>query len=230
MLGIDSVEYDPTDSGTIGDSDTVGSHTLAGDGTPITTTTVASDEGLDVFLINASIVVTATDLDIRDLTHVSDSVEIGDGTDTMGVNADGSINVVATATDLDIRDLTHVSDSVRLGDGSSLLTSTLVGSDQALDVFNVNDPGTANSSILSTQKDVTTVSGVILAAELAARKRMWFQNVGTRAVFAGAPAVTTANGIRMRPGSILEIAIGASISLHAVAAAGTQDTRVLEAA
>jgi hypothetical protein len=41
-----------------------------------------------------SITVDATDLDIRDLTHVSDSVKIGDGTDFLAVNSDGSINVV----------------------------------------------------------------------------------------------------------------------------------------
>jgi len=41
-----------------------------------------------------SITVDATDLDIRDLTHVSDSVKIGDGTDFLAVNTDGSINVV----------------------------------------------------------------------------------------------------------------------------------------
>lgn len=40
-----------------------------------------------------SITVDAADLDIRDLTHVSDSVKIGDGTDLMAVNTDGSINV-----------------------------------------------------------------------------------------------------------------------------------------
>lgn len=43
-------------------------------------------------------VVTATDLDIRNLTHVSDSVQIGDGTDLLTVNADGSINVVVNST------------------------------------------------------------------------------------------------------------------------------------
>lgn len=41
-----------------------------------------------------SITVDSTDLDIRDLTHVSDSVKIGDGTDFLAINADGSINVV----------------------------------------------------------------------------------------------------------------------------------------
>lgn len=48
---------------------------------------------LGVTISNASIAVTATDLDIRDLTHVSDSVKIGDGTDFLAVAADGSIAV-----------------------------------------------------------------------------------------------------------------------------------------
>lgn len=41
-----------------------------------------------------SITVDSIDLDIRDLTHVSDSVKVGDGTDLLAVNTDGSINVV----------------------------------------------------------------------------------------------------------------------------------------
>jgi len=45
-----------------------------------------------------SITVDASDLDIRDLTHVSDSVGIGDGTDTLEVNTDGSINVVVAGS------------------------------------------------------------------------------------------------------------------------------------
>jgi len=39
-----------------------------------------------------SITVVATDLDIRDLSHSQDSVKIGDGTDFLAINADGSIN------------------------------------------------------------------------------------------------------------------------------------------
>jgi hypothetical protein len=41
-----------------------------------------------------SITVDAVDLDVRDLTHVSDSIKVGDGTDFLSVNTDGSINVV----------------------------------------------------------------------------------------------------------------------------------------
>ena len=51
-----------------------------------------------VNIVDASVVVTATDLDIRDLTHVSDSVKIGDGTDLLAVNTDGSINVNIVST------------------------------------------------------------------------------------------------------------------------------------
>ncbi len=43
-----------------------------------------------------SITVDASDLDIRDLSHSQDSVKIGDGTDFLAVNTDGSINVVVT--------------------------------------------------------------------------------------------------------------------------------------
>jgi hypothetical protein len=68
-----------------------------GNGTNLlTSTTVGADIGLDVNIINASVVVSATDLDIRDLTHASDSVKIGDGTDFLAVNADGSINANVT--------------------------------------------------------------------------------------------------------------------------------------
>jgi uncharacterized lipoprotein YehR (DUF1307 family) len=41
-----------------------------------------------------NITVSATDLDIRDLSHASDSIKVGDGTDFLAVNTDGSINVV----------------------------------------------------------------------------------------------------------------------------------------
>jgi hypothetical protein len=69
--------------------------------------------------INGSVTVTASDLDIRDLTHVSDSVSIGDGTtladvldgtidalyvaitdgtESLAINTDGSINVAVVPT------------------------------------------------------------------------------------------------------------------------------------
>lgn len=64
--------------------------------------------------VDGTLTVTATDLDIRDLDANQDNVAISDGTDTLEVNADGSINAVVTATDLDIRDLDSAQDSVEV--------------------------------------------------------------------------------------------------------------------
>jgi hypothetical protein len=97
-----------------------------------------------------AITVDASDLDIRDLTHASDSVKVGDGTDFLAVNTDGSINVVITdgsgsitvdASDLDIRDLTHASDSIKVGDGTDFLA--------------VNDDGSINAVISDGSGSIT---------------------------------------------------------------------------
>jgi hypothetical protein len=45
---------------------------------------------------NGTFTVSATDLDIRDLTHASDSLKIGDGTDFLAIESDGSINANVT--------------------------------------------------------------------------------------------------------------------------------------
>ena len=73
-----------------GNSITVDNATLSvvGGGTEATAlrVTIANDS-------TGVITVDASDLDIRDLTHVSDSVQVGDGTEIIQVNTDGSINV-----------------------------------------------------------------------------------------------------------------------------------------
>jgi hypothetical protein len=55
---------------------------------------VANGNPVPVSDAGGSLTVDAVNLDIRDLTHVSDSVKVGDGTDFLAINADGSINVV----------------------------------------------------------------------------------------------------------------------------------------
>lgn len=106
------------------------------------------DAGGDELAINAdgslNAVVTATNLDIRDLTHVSDSVKVGDGTDFLAVNADGSINAVVSATDLDIRNLSHTQDSVKVGDGTDFLA--------------VNADGSINAVVTATDLDIRNLS------------------------------------------------------------------------
>lgn len=74
--------------------------------------TVNVDGSVNITDNGGSLTVDATDLDIRDLDATQDNIAISDGTDTLAVNADGSINSVVTATDLDIRDLSQATDSV----------------------------------------------------------------------------------------------------------------------
>lgn len=57
--------------------------------------------------VNNTVTVSATDLDIRDLSHTQDSVRIGDGTDLANVTAAGELNVLSTAQPgVDIGDVT----------------------------------------------------------------------------------------------------------------------------
>jgi len=48
-------------------------------------------------------------------------IQITDGTDTLEINADGSLNAVVTATNLDIRDLVNTQDSVAIGDSTDII-------------------------------------------------------------------------------------------------------------
>lgn len=150
------------------DSDNIGAYLRASDGTLIDTVSIggvdrlavdatlkdgsgnaltSTSGALNVSLANAgTLAVSAVDFDIRDLTHVSDSVKVGDGTDFLAVNADGSVNITdnggsltVDATNLDIRDLTHVSDSVKVGDGTDFIAVNTDGSLNVLAVGNVAD-------------------------------------------------------------------------------------------
>lgn len=53
-----------------------------------------ASDSVDVSGSDITATVTATDFDIRDLSHSQDSIKIGDGSDFLAINADGSINVV----------------------------------------------------------------------------------------------------------------------------------------
>lgn len=110
-------------------------------------TTQLSD-GTDSLAINAdgsiNSVVTATDLDIRNLAPATDTVAIGDGTHSLDVNADGSINSVVTATDLDIRNLAPATDKVAIGDGTHDL--------------DVNADGSINAVVTATDLDIRALA------------------------------------------------------------------------
>lgn len=103
----------------------------------------ADGHALDI-AVDGSLVVSATDLDIRDLSASQDNVAISDGTDTLAVNADGSINSVVSATDLDIRDLSASQDNVAISDGT--------------DSLEINADGSINSVVTATDLDIRDLS------------------------------------------------------------------------
>jgi hypothetical protein len=136
--------FDTTSAATIADSHSVGAYLRASDGTLLTHTDVGGKKALDVRLaegINVEV----------DLSHVDDSVKVGDGTDFLAINNDGSI--VVTATDLDIRDLTQA-DEITVFQG----TSPWVVSATDLDIRNLTfaaDSVDVSGSSVSVSNTVT---------------------------------------------------------------------------
>jgi hypothetical protein len=224
-----------------------------GDGTTLFTgTTVGADTGLDVNVINASIAVTATDLDIRDLAFATDSVtahqggtwDIGTVTTLTGITndvniADGGNSITVDAVNLDIRDLTAASDSVasHLFDGAgTALTSTLVGADQALDVnvantISVEDAALANTAIANAAATLAVANTAqdAVASPLANRKYLYIRNQDNKNIYIGSTGVTASNGFPVSPGMILEMRAGAAVDIEFVGSAGsTPEIRTLE--
>ena len=78
----------------------------------------------------------------------------------------------------------------------------------------------------------TTVGGIELAATpLGGRKKVIVQNRGDKSIYLkDATGVTSANGIEVPKGASMEFAFGEALNLWAIAASGSQDVRVLEAA
>lgn len=128
-MAVHKLVFDTTDATSIAASSNVGAYIRASDGTLLTHTDVGGKKALDVRVaegINVEV----------DLSHVDDSVKVGDGTDFLEVNADGSINITdnggsltVDATQLDIDDLNATDDAVSawLKDGTGNAISSTGG-------------------------------------------------------------------------------------------------------
>lgn len=106
------------------------------------------DETTDSLRTTALLTVPPGGINVNLSAAGGDNVAISDGTDTLLVNADGSINV--NPGNLII---SHLDDSIKLGDGTNLITSTTIGLKTALDVNVIN----ANSD----QATETTLQSVL---------------------------------------------------------------------
>jgi hypothetical protein len=116
-MALHRLVFDATDTASQNASANVGAYLRASDGTLLTHTDVSGKKSLDVNVAN-----TLT-IDV-DLDHTTDSVQIGDGTDFLAINNDGSLNAVVTATNLDIRDLAFATDSVDVSGSSVTVSAT----------------------------------------------------------------------------------------------------------
>lgn len=217
--------YDPTDANTKAASSTVGAYVLDADGNVI--------DGSNPLSVDIGSV---TDLDIRDLSHTQDSVKIGDGTEFVAVNVDGSINAVVTATDLDIRSLTAASDSVAAwtNDGSG---NAIGSTSNALDVYLTNpigeidiDDDLANVAIENTATGVSTSAVSVVSSALANRKWLYLMNNGNKSLYIGKSGVTTVNGWPLSAGMAVELRLGPTPVCQAIGGTGasSEDLRVME--
>lgn len=262
MIAKEQLVFDTTDAASIADSDKVGSHTLAGDGTLIGSQNVNAQDWLNTAALlydeTGTAISDANPLAVSvkdgvnvevDLSHVDDSVALGDGTNlftstTVGADIGLDVNVinaslVVTATDLDIRDLVAATDSVssHLFDGAgTALTSTLVNGKQALDVnienqIAVNDAALADTAIANAANTLAVADTAqdIVASPLASRKYLYVRNMANKKIYIGSTGVTAANGFPISPGSVAELRVGASVDVEFVGSTGdTPEIRTLE--
>ena len=231
--------FDTTDVAAQNASANVGAYIRASDGGLIDQTSNA----LHVDIQNASVVVSATDLDIRDLSAATDSVEsqLHDGAGTAITSTGGALDVsianaslVVSATDLDIRDLSAATDSVAAwahdGTGNALsstggfLDVNIAGSDIEINV----EDDVANTAIATVHTSVATSATDLVGTDLAARRFIYMHNSGNKSVFIGGSGVTTGDGFELPPGAMLNFRAGPAIDLHAISISGTQSVQVLE--
>jgi hypothetical protein len=189
-INLDRVLFDRAD---VAGSPQTGAHLLGDSSALITSTTVASDVGLDVYLLNSLI-----------------NVNVTDGTNSLDIDASGFITANING-EVDIRDLTHVSDSVKIGDGTDFLAIETDGS------INVNASIAApNGATASASTAVTNVATAIPASPLANRSKMLIQNRSNKSIFIGDSGVTTTTGAEVTKGGNIEIEVGPSQLIYAI--------------
>lgn len=108
--------------------------------------------------VDGAVTVSATDLDIRDLSHLQDSIKVGDGVDLLGVNSDGSINVnFATGSEVQITDGT---DNLAINSDGSI--NVVVSDNTPGTPINDYNTGTSLAANSTSQHDYTVTAGKTL--------------------------------------------------------------------
>lgn len=179
------------------------------------------------------------------LSASSSSIAISDGTDTLAINGDGSINatvsgtVTVSATNLDIRDLVFATDKVDVSGSSVTVSATdldirnLSFATDTVDVSGstVNFTPASYTAMKASAATVTTSAAQVLASPLANRKELTIQNEGNQDVYIGHDAtVTSSNGIKLSRSSSATYLIPAGVDVYMISSSGSQSVRFLELA
>lgn len=173
-------------------------------------------DGTDTLAINVdgsiNAVVSATDLDIRNLAFATDKVDASGSEVSLDAATLAALETITVvATDLDIRDLSFATDSVDAS-GSNVRTSSDTG-------------------IQNTQASVTATAAEVLASPLSGRREVTIQNKGSQPVYIGSSAgVTSANGMEIPKGASATFEWGENVNIFMISASGSQDVRFLESA
>ena len=200
-----------------------------GDGTNFfTSTSENGDIALDVHISNS-------DLDIRNLDATTDNVAISDGTHTLDVQADGSLNVNLSSTVADDEPFTENGVPMAARGVSGALTALSASGDKYNllgDLYRRTWVNTSrNVAILNTAATVGTTAAEVLASPLSGRREVTIQNQSQGSVYIGSSAgVTTANGIEIPKNASATYEFGEDINIFMIADNASSDVVFLEAA
>jgi hypothetical protein len=188
-------------------------------------TTLAALETITVLQGTSPWVVSATDLDIRNLVFATDKVDVSGSEVSLDSATLAALeNITVSATDLDIRDLTQA-DEVTVFQGTSpwvvsgAVTATV--NDAALANTAIN-AGKTLLAVADTAEDLID-SGDVLAN----RKYLLIYNRDNREMYIGQSGIDS-DGFPIPPGSMLSLRAGAAIDIEAVSPKAGHDMRFLQ--
>lgn len=185
-----------------------------------------TDGDLNVNLTNTSIAVTASDLDIRDLTQTDEITAYQGGTWTVGISADAD-DAASTYNPINVGGVAY-DQSTALG----ALSATADRGHMLMDLYRrifINDA--PNRAVASVNKGLTDAAAALVATELAGRMRVLIQNVGSEECEIGPSGVTWGAGIKISKGGTLALEAGEAVALYGICnTSKTTNVRVFELA
>lgn len=161
-INLYKLDYDPAD---VANSQEVGAFVKSGDdGTAIGHVS----DALKTSITNASIAVTATDLDIRNLTFATDTLDVSGSTVELGATTLAALeSITVVATNLDIRDLVFATDKVDTSGSTVELGATTLAALESITVV-ATDLDIRNLTFATDTLDVSGSTVDLGATSLAA--------------------------------------------------------------